>query len=221
MAKFSKAVLAVAIAALLAVLAAQAAYGIPIIIVLFKPPYSPPTIEVEAPSSSPIEVQHLENATLPSTPQLEYVRAHLKITLNKQQYHVGEIVEITFTNEGNKTVELMDPPWAVFKNTSEGWINVYEPKPKMRTELQYDVKRGKYVEVEVPETVKIEPHGSFTWKWNMTAHGEPLQPGCYAIALQDDLYVAVEGKALRIMNIGGLTVKSLDKPFAQFTVLNS
>ena len=149
---------------------------------------------------------------------MDYVKSNIKIVVDKEEYRVGEVVKITFINEGNSTVEIDDPPWAVFKHTPNGWVKVYDPPPKLKTVLQYDPKRNEYIEVKTREAVKIEPHGNASWKWNMTTYGRLIEPGYYAIALRDDLHVMVDGKSLGLMRIGGLTRKSLEGPAAYFTV---
>jgi len=201
-----------------------AIYGIPRITVVFKLPNPAPIkIKMEIPTSASISL----NMSSKPPPEafrsheeevLGYVRSNIKIIVDKEEYRVGEVVEITLINEGNSTVEIDDPPWAVFKHTPDGWVKVYDPPPKLKTALLYNPKRNEYIEVKTREAVKIEPHGKVSWKWNMTVYGRSIEPGYYAIALRDDLHVMVDGKSLGLMRIGSLTRKSLEDPVVYFTV---
>ena len=206
----------------LVTLLSQTPCGIPLITVVFKLP-NPAPIKVGTPTSASIPLNTSsrpppEAFKSPEEKVLGYVRSNIKVMVDKEEYQMGEVVEITFINERNSTVELKDPPWAVFKLTPYGWVKVYEPPPRLKTTLQYDPKRNEYVEVKAPETVKIEPCGKVSWKWNMTIYGKLIEPGYYAIALGDDLYVVVDGESLRLMRIGSLTRESLEEPAVYFTV---
>ena len=232
--KFYKSLLLVCLAVILAALISQtlhAIYGNPRITVVFKLP-NPAPIKIEIPINASISL----NMSLKSPPEafkshekevlghvyvkeaMGYVKSNIKIVVDKEEYRVGEVVKITFINEGSSTVEIDDPPWAVFKHTPDGWVKVYSPTPKLKTVLQYDPKRNEYVEVKTREAVKIEPYGSVSWKWNMTIYGSLIEPGYYAIALRDDLHVMVDGKSLGLMRIGSLTRESLEDPVVYFTV---
>jgi len=222
-----KSLLLACLAVILVALISQtlhAIYGIPRITVVFKLPNPAPIkIRMEIPTNASISL----NMSSKPPPEafksheeevLGYVRSNIKIIVDKEEYRVGEVVKITFINEGNSTVEIDDPPWAVFKHTPDGWVEVYSPTPKLKTVLQYDPKRNEYIEVKTREAVKIEPHGNASWKWNMTTYGRLIEPGYYAIALRDDLHMRVDDKSLGLMRIGGLTRESLEGPAAYFTV---
>lgn len=220
--KLYKSLLLACLAVILVALISQtlhAIYGNPRITVIFKLS-NPAPINIEFPTKS------LNISSKPPPEAFEsheeevlgYVRSNIKIIVDKEEYWVGEVVEITFINEGNGTVEIDDPPWAVFKHTPGGWVKVYFPTPKLKTVLQYDPKRNEYIEVKIRETVKIEPYGRASWKWNMTIYGKLIEPGYYAIALRDDLHVRVDGKSLGLMRIGSLTRESLEDPVVYFTV---
>jgi len=225
--KLYKSLLLACLAVILAALISQtlhAIYGNPRITVVFKLPNPAPIkIKMETPTDASISL----NMSLKPPPEafkshekevLGYIRSNIKIIVDKEEYRVGEVVEITFINEGNSTVEIDDPPWAVFKHTPDGWIKVYDPPPKLKTVLQYDPKRNEYIEVKTRETVKIEPNGKASWKWNMTVYGGLIKPGYYAIALRDDLHVRVNGESLGLIRIGSLTRESLEDPVVYFNV---
>ncbi len=223
--KLYKSLLLACLAAILVALISQtlhAIYGIPWITVIFKSS-NPAPIEIKFPTNAS---KSLNISSKPPPEAFEsheeevlgYVRSNIKIIVDKEEYRVGEFVEITLINEGNSTVEIDDPPWAVFKHTPDGWVKVYSPTPKLKTVLHYDPKRNEYVEVKTRETVKIEPYGKVSWKWNMTIYGRLIEPGYYAIALRDDLHVMVDGKSLGLMRIGSLTRESLENPAVYFTV---
>jgi len=225
--KLYKSLLLACLAVILAALISQtlhAIYGNPRITVVFKLPNPAPIkIKMETPTDASIS----SNMSLKPPPEafkshekevLGYVRSNIKIIVDKEEYRVGEVVEITFINEGNSIVEIDDPPWAVFKHTPDGWVKVYDPPPKLKTVLQYDPKRNEYIEVKTRETVKIEPNGKASWKWNMTVYGGLIKPGYYAIALRDDLHVRVNGESLGLIRIGSLTRESLEDPVVYFNV---
>ena len=222
-----KSLLSACLAVILVAIISQtlhAIYGIPRITVVFKLPNPAPIkIRMEIPTNASISL----NMSSKPPPEafksheeevLGYVRSNIKIIVDKEEYRVGEVVEITFINEGNSIVEIDDPPWAVFKHTPDGWIKVYDPPPKLKTVLQYDPKRNEYIEVKTRETVKIEPNGKASWKWNMTVYGGLIKPGYYAIALRDDLHVRVNGESLGLIRIGSLTRESLEDPVVYFNV---
>ena len=125
--KLYKSLLIACLAAVLMILLSQALCGGGILVIIL-PPHNP-SIEIEIPANASIPL----NASSKPPPEafesleekaLSYIRSNVRITVDGEEYHVGEVVEITFINEGNSTVELSNPPWAVFKLTKDGWVKV-------------------------------------------------------------------------------------------------
>jgi len=212
--KLYKGLLLACLAVILAALISQTLhtiYGNPRITVVFKLTNPAPIkIKMEIPTNAYISL----NMSLKPPPEafkshekevLGYVRSNIKTIADEEEYRVGKVVEIIFINEGNGTVETDDPPWAVFKHTPDGWVKMYDPPPKLKTVLQYGPKRNEYIKDKTRETIKIEPHGKVSWKWNMNIYDRLIEPGYYAIALREDLHVRVDGKSLGLIRIGSLT----------------
>jgi len=151
---------------------------------------------------------------------LDYVRNFLAIRVDKKVYKVGEVVKITIINQGNMLVGLADPPWAIYKKLKNGkWVKIYEPPYKLRNGKFFDIKRGNMINVTIPEIIVIEPHGEYSWIWDMRAYGELVEPGTYAVSLlRSNLSVRVGGRELRIVRAGMLLVEGFSEPTTYFIV---
>jgi len=211
-------VIAVVVVVVLIVLCAHVLIGKPVIVITYTPPKVRPTIITMMSASTEKITAITITTTMPRDEVLEYLKMNLKIKVDKESYKIGELVKITIVNNGDKSVELKNPPWTIFKYVNGKWVKVYTPICKRRTTTIYDIKRKMTVKIMVPETVIIGPHSSASWTWNMTIYGHLVDPGKYAITLRDDLVVRVGEKKLALMRIGGLTRDNLEPPVTYFTI---
>ncbi len=63
----------------------------------------------------------------PVDPVIQYIEEHLVLRVDRKTYRPGMNVKITIINNGSKTVELTNPPWAIYKLVKGKWIPIYEP----------------------------------------------------------------------------------------------
>ena len=171
--------------------------------------------------TKPIAIITTGVITPPSSEALEYARSYLELKVDKVSYKLGDKVKITIINHGDKTIELTNPPWAIYKYTGKGWVKVYTPPCRTKTTVMFDIKRGKEVKMVTHETITIKPGCSVSWVWDLRVHGELVSPGKYAITLRDHILIRVDGKSFRMLRIGSLTKSELEEPVVYFTVEES
>jgi len=150
----------------------------------------------------------------PNEQLIEYIRKYLEIRTDKRVYKVGETINITLINHGDKIVEIINPPWAVYKAIDGRYVEVYEPPIHQAIKTISD-KMSKKVHVYVPVTVILRPGDSVSWTWDMRVYGNTLMPGKYAIKLREsNFFIKINGKVLRIVGA------HINEPLACFDVIS-
>ncbi len=148
-------------------------------------------------SPKPITLISSSKTTSPPVdPVIQYIEEHLVIRVERKTYHPGMTVEITIINNGSRTVELTNPPWAIYKLVNGKWIPVYEPTPGSIQAISSEIGNR--------ETIILKPGENATWTWNITV-GE-IAPGT------DNLVIKVDNRTSQLFG------ERLEKPMALFTI---
>lgn len=216
-------VLILLVTGIVILLLVQVIPGFQLIVITVTPPKRTISIIEPTPTSpiKPTVIITTSVITPPSNEALEYARTYLEFKVDREFYKLGDKVKITIINHGDKTIEMTNPPWAIYKYTGKDWVKVYTPPCRVKTTVVFDIKKGREVEMVTHETITIKPECSVSWVWNLKVYGELVTPGRYAITLRDDIFIKVNGKSFRMLRIGGLVRSNLEEPIVYFTVEES